>query len=100
IRYFHVTGVQTCALPISAPSFLALPALRKPGRRTLFHYPAGRLETDSLLRRRPRRIVQPQKRFGRDYQRSWRKSGTGKSHERKRSEERRVGKEDRTRGEP
>src|SRR5690606_39527718 len=29
IRDFHVTGVQTCALPISGPSPKPLPAVRK-----------------------------------------------------------------------
>src|SRR5690606_40884346 len=45
IRVFHVTGVQTCALPISPPP----PALRGPPRSSVPVQPAGSLRLSQLV---------------------------------------------------
>src|SRR5690606_39634448 len=94
IRDFHVTGVQTCALPIlmgvsprppeEAPAF-------RPGRNP-----------DLLLRHpaRPghkRREEHPRRRAGGEVKRLW---SWCKTSTRVRSEERRVGKEFRSQEEP
>src|SRR5690606_39545453 len=85
IRDFHVTGVQTCALPISdrqanGVDGEALPRLVRVGLR-------GRVQ--NVLRRRRGRL-----RAGSAVRGRCRRGGTGRSGwgDRVRSEERRVGK--------
>src|SRR5690606_40676684 len=76
IRDFHVTGVQTCALPISA--------CRRRSRR----WSAFRRSSTSCSAPRPRKAARP----------SWSRRRTSRLA--LRSEERRVGKECRTRATP
>src|SRR5690606_39563046 len=95
IRDFHVTGVQTCALPILDGRFPAhtIPCRRaRPceRRRMAAWRPAER------LLREPERLVQYEDRFGID---AFRPTGARCLADRKnrpRSEERRVGQEVKT----
>src|SRR5439155_9480822 len=88
IRDGHVTGVQTCALPISGGGARAPMTTRK-GRRWSLDVTtksnALDLEANIFKRDDPQSIARSLKR------------SAERSHRRKRSEERRVGKECRTR---
>src|SRR5690606_39332237 len=93
IRDFHVTGVQTCALPISqmtkaptAPDIASTPLPHSASIRNTPPAPA-----------RVRHRAGPASRCERRYPPRWRRSAPWETAAHGRSEERRVGKEGRGR---
>src|SRR5690606_40615777 len=86
IRDFHVTGVQTCALPIYICAFIPLVIYPSPAdaRRAYQSYS----DTDSQVKPKPKPMVAPKPANSR-------KPATPPKPA-KRSEERRVGKESRS----
>src|SRR5690606_40105312 len=90
IRYFHVTGVQTCALPISGGLAQGVDHAdehpeKSAGRRPLA---AARLEGGRLTR-----LARVEWRLKYDEEVPW-SAFSGRSRQENRSEERRVGEEE------
>src|SRR5690606_39501807 len=93
IRSFHVTGVQTCALPIFRDLFAVGGLQRVVVRRGLRRQQHLDLHRRIVLRDRQRQ--QPQRRDRRQHPQGWR-GGLRRGAQENRSEERRVGREGRS----